>query len=181
MPGKHPVSSTTRRHLLSDFINSFGEAMVKKCSTCEKHNRVCKVHVRSGKCGECVRRGQRCNVRVTESEFKRLLVEKERLRAQIKESREAQASAFKAHEKALEELRVARAREDRLRQQMDLLDRRAEDAISVEERNIEEAESKESFDLSFPEEVPSGPSLSPATWGAFEGFPDEFWENPLAS
>lgn len=177
MPKHPPASSTTRRHLLSQYIDSAGEVMVKKCSTCVKHNRVCKVHVRSGKCGACVRLGQRCDVRVSESEFKRLLSEKEKLKAQIKESRETQEIAFKAHEKALEELRVARAREDRLRQQMDLLDRRAADAIAVEERNIEELEAAETSEL-LPStvEVPSGPLLSPATWGAFEGFPDEFWE-----
>ena len=89
--------------------------MVKKCSTCVKHNCVYKVYIRSGKCSECLRRGQRCNVRVTESEFKRLAVEKEKLRARIKESREAQNAAMKASEKALEDLRVARACEERLR------------------------------------------------------------------
>ena len=124
---KHPQpSSTVRRQRLCEFIESFGETMVKKCSTCVKHNRVCKVHIRSGKCSECLRRGQRCDVRVTESEFKRLAAEKEKLRARIKESREAQNAAMKASEKALEDLRVARAREERLRQQMDLLDRRAD-------------------------------------------------------
>ena len=152
--------------------------MVKKCSTCVKHNRVCKVHVRSGKCGACVRLGQRCDVRVSESEFRRLLAEKEKLKAQIQESREAQETAFKAHEAALEELRVARAREDRLRQQMDLLDRKAADAISVEERNIEEMEAAEVSDLApAVAEAPSGPLLSPATWGAFEGLSDEFWDS----
>lgn len=75
---------------------------------------------------------------MTESEFKRLAAEKDKLRARIKESREAQELAMKAHETALEDLRIARAREERLRQQMDLIDRRAEGAISVEERAIEE-------------------------------------------
>jgi hypothetical protein len=76
---------------------------------------VCKVYIRSGKCSECLRRGQRCDVRVTELEFKRLAVEKEKLRARIKESRKAQNAAIKALEKALEDLRVARARKERLR------------------------------------------------------------------
>ena len=47
---------------------------------------------------------------------------------------------MKAHEKALEELRVQRAREERLRLQIDLLDRRAKDAIVVESREIKELE-----------------------------------------
>lgn len=152
--------------------------MVKKCSTCVKHNRVCKVHVRSGKCSECLRRGQRCDVRVTQSEFHRLTSEREKLQNSIKESREAQNEALKASEKALEELRTARAREERLRRQMDLLDRRAEEAIAVEERSIVEQELDEGT-ITF-----DGPSeglalsLSPSTWGAFEGLPLDYWVDP---
>lgn len=154
--------------------------MVRKCSSCAKHSRVCKVHVRSGKCSECLRRGQRCDVRVTESEFKRLAEEKEKLRARIKESREAQEEAMKAHEKALEDLRVARAREERLRQQMDLIDQRAEEAISVEERNIEELERAEIGETIDFGDMSGGLALnlSPTTWGAIEGLPDDFWDLP---
>lgn len=173
---KHPTeSSTARRHRLYEFVESFGDTMVQKCATCVKHSRVCKVHIRSGKCSECLKRGQRCNVRVTQSEFTRLVTEKEKLQARIKESREAQGEALKASEKALEELRVARAREERLRQQMDLLDRRAEEAISVEERSIAEQELEEGT-LSF--DGPSeglGLNLSPNTWGAFEDLPLDYW------
>jgi len=177
MPKSAPVSSTFRRRRLFEFVDSFGEVMVQKCSTCVKHGRVCKVHVRSGKCSECLRRGQACNVRVTESEFKRLVEEKEKLRSRIQESREAQDRAMRAHEKALEELRVARAREERLRKQMDLLDRRAEEAIAVEERGIEEQEALESSEL-LPEVATEGLALnlSPGTWAAFEGFPFEYWD-----
>ena len=140
MPKQPTKSSTVRRHRLYEFVKSFRETMVQKCLTCEKHNRVCKVHIRSEKCSECLKRSQRCDVRVTQSEFTRLLTEKEKLQARIKESREAQNKALKASKKALEELRVARAREEQLRQQIDLLDRRAEEAISVEERSIAEQE-----------------------------------------
>jgi len=150
--------------------------MARKCSACVAHKRVCKVHLRSGKCSNCLKRGQRCDVRITESEFKRLVDEKEKLRAQIKETRSAQDVAMKAHEKALEDLRVARAREERLRLQMDLIDRRAEEAIAVEERSIEEQEFGETIE--FPEHTPSGPLLGPSTWSAFENLPDGFWERP---
>ena len=138
MPKHPPESSTTRRHRLYEFIESFGEAMVQKCATCVKHNRVCKIHVRSGKCSECLRRGQRCDVRVTESEFKRLAAEKDKLRARIKESQLAQDVAIKAYKKALEDLQVARAYKERLRRQIDLINRRAEEAIAVEEKGIKE-------------------------------------------
>ena len=60
------------------------------------------------------------------------------MQAQIKESHEAQNKALKASKKALEELQVARAREEHLHQQIDLLDHRAKEAISVEKRSIAE-------------------------------------------
>jgi hypothetical protein len=178
MPKQKPLTSTDRRHRLCDFIDSFGEAMVQKCSACVHNKRVCKVHVRSGKCSECLRRGQQCNVRVTESEFKRLAAEKEKLRAKIKESRIAQDAAMKAHEEALVELRTQRAREERLRLQMDLLDRRAEDAIAVESREIEELEREEAGETMEFSGVSEGLALnlSPSTWSAFEGLPFDYWE-----
>lgn len=175
MPKHSQVSSTVRRHRLYEFIESFGDIMVQKCATCVKHNRVCKVHIRSGKCSECLRRGQRCNVRVTESEFKRLAADKERLRAKLKETQNAQVDAIRAQEKALEDLRVARAREERLRQQIDLLDRRAEEAIAVEERGIVEQEAEEALLFDGPSEG-LALNLSPSTWSAIEGMPADFWD-----
>lgn len=180
MPRQSQPSSTIRRHRLYEFIESAGEVMVKKCSSCDKHGRVCKVHVRSGKCSECLRRGQRCDVKVTQSEFKRLAEEKNKLRRRIQEARDEQEAAMKIHEKALEDLKIARAREERLRQQMDLVDRRAEEAIAVEERSIEEQEAAEAAEL-FPNETVDGGlslNLSPGTWSALEGYGDEFWEYP---
>jgi hypothetical protein len=176
MPKQPSESSTARRRRLYEFVESFGETMVQKCLTCEKHNRVCKVHIRSGKCSECLKRGQRCNVRVTQSEFTRLASEKEKLRIRIKETREAQNEALKASEKALEDLRVARAREERLRQQMDLLDRRAEEAIAVEERSIAEQELDEGTITFGNSSEGLALNLSPSTWGAMEGWPLEAWE-----
>ena len=88
MPKHPPASSTTRRHLLSEYINSASKVIVKKCSTCVKHNRVYKIHVCLGKYSACVRLGQRCDVRVSKFKFKRLLSEKEKLKAKIKELRE---------------------------------------------------------------------------------------------
>jgi hypothetical protein len=178
MPKRPPESSTIRRHRLSEFVESFGEIMVQKCSACVKNRRVCKVHLRSGKCSQCLRLGQRCDVRVTESEFQRLVQQKEKLRREIKESRAAQDVAMKANEKALEDLRVARAREERLRLQMDLIDRRAEDAIAAESHSIEEQELADAGETILFEGPSEGLALnmSPSTWSAFEGVPADFWE-----
>ena len=87
---------------------------------------------------------------------------------------------MKIHEKALEDLKITRVREERLRQQMDLVDRRAEEAIAVEERSIEEQEAAEAAEL-LPNDATDGGlslNLSPGTWGALEGYGDEFWEFP---
>ena len=162
--------STLRRLRLADFIDSFGNDMVQKCSTCRKHNRVCRVHVRSGRCSECNRRNQRCDAKITESEFRRLVDQKKKLKSEID-------SALAAQEKALEDLRTARAREERLRQQRDLVDRRADEAISVESRTLEEEESLEF--LSESAVLDTGPSLGPSTWSALEDLPLEFFDLPV--
>jgi len=136
MPKSQPKSSTTRRKQLADFVNSSGDIMVKACSTCVKHGRVCKVHVRSGKCSACRRRGQHCNLQVTHSEWTRLRTEKERLRSALREVADEQANAREA-------LSAAYMKGMRLRREMDLLDEEASEAIAVEERNIEELEAIE--------------------------------------
>jgi hypothetical protein len=119
-------------------------------------------------------------VKVTQSEFKRLAEEKNKLRRRIQEARDEQEAAMRIHEKALEDLKIARAREERLRQQMDLVDRRAEEAIAVEERSIEEQEAAEAAELVLNDAPAEGLSLnlSPGTWSALEGYGDEFWEVP---
>ena len=66
---------------------------------------------------------------------------------------------------------------------MDLVDRRAEEAIAVEERSIEEqeaAEAAENPELLLNDIVAEGLSLnlSSGTWSALEGYGDEFWEFP---
>jgi LmbE family N-acetylglucosaminyl deacetylase len=103
-------------------------------------------------------------VKVTKSEFKRLTAEKEKLQVKIKESQNAQNKAMRIHKKALEDLQVAQAQEERLRTQMDLLDRRAEEAIAVKEQSIKEQEQVEVgyLDLKGPLEGP-GVLLSPST------------------
>ena len=122
-------------------------------------------------------------MKVTQSEFKRLAEEKNKLRRRIQEARDEQEAAMKIHEKALEDLKIARAREERLRQQMDLVDRRAEEAIAVEERSIEEQEAAEAAENSelLPGNIATeglSLNLSPGTWSALEGYGDEFWEFP---
>jgi hypothetical protein len=110
--------------------------MVQKCSNCAKHSLVCKVHLRSGKCNNCNRKNIKYDIKVTQLEFYRLTQEKQKLRCQIDEALSAQAEA-------LEMLRTTRAREERLRQQIDLTDQHATEAIAIESRALEELESEE--------------------------------------
>jgi hypothetical protein len=136
MPKYPPAASTLRQHELADFINLFGEIIVKKCSTCVKANWIYQVHVRLGKCRACNKLSQRYDIKVTQSEFQRLAAEKICLKKEIQELQDLQEEEFYAYKKALERMRVARAKEERLRQQIDLLNCRADKAIAVEEGNI---------------------------------------------
>ena len=152
MPVVRTRTSTERRLKLADFIDTFGDTMVQKCSGCAKNNRVCKVHLRSGKCNHCNRMNLRCDVKVTQSEFRRLTEEKQKLKRQIDEALSAQADA-------LEALRTARAREERLRQQMDLTDQRAAEAIAVESRALEELDAAEAQETLVPDTSTEGLAL----------------------
>ena len=132
------------------------------CSECKKHNRRCRVHVSSGRCGECNEHNSRCDIRFTAAEFRRLVSEKQKLQAEIDKSLQAQMEA-------LESLRTARAREDRLRKQMELVDKRGSEAIAVEERGILEHEAEEALLSSAPfEPLPWDDRLllSPGDWSS---------------
>lgn len=64
----------------------------------------------------------------------------------------------------------------RLRQQLDLLDKKEDEAVSAEYASIEQ-EAAEAEALKFPADI-SGFSLSPSTWNAINGGFDlssEFW------
>jgi hypothetical protein len=52
---------------------------------------------------------------VTQSEFKRLAKEKDKLRRRIQEARNKQEAAIRVYKKALEDLKVAYIRKERLR------------------------------------------------------------------
>ncbi|PSK33409.1 hypothetical protein B9Z65_8923 [Elsinoe australis] len=177
MPQAAKTSSTVRRQRLADFIESEGTRMVKPCQTCARHGRVCKIHVRSGKCSECLRRGQRCDVKVAESEWKRLKDERIKLRRKLSAAQDAQRQARNAEEQARRALNAAFEKEMRIRQEMDMLEDRAAEAISVEEANIEEQEAAEAATLQLDPSCP-GFSLSPSTWNALDGgfsLDSEFW------
>jgi hypothetical protein len=70
----------------------------------------------------------------------------------------------------------------RLRQQMDLLDKRAEDAIAVEEGTIRELEAEEALEVLDLQPPSDGfmLNLGPSTWSALDGFPNEYWDDPFS-
>lgn len=167
-------NTAEERKQLGYFIRSNGEIMPRACSNCRKHGRVCKVHARSGRCSECNVHGLKgCDIKITESEWNRLSKQRAKVLAQIKEARAASAVAMEREREAQEALAreraatsTALAKEERLAKQLDLLDKRADNAISVAEASALEAELAESLaDL-----PPAGPStglelaLSPFTW-----------------
>ena len=167
-----PESSTVRRRKLAEYVNFFGDIIVKSCSTYSKYKREYRVYIRSGKYSKCIRRGQRYDIQVTQSEQEHLKKEKTKLRQGIKK-------AYKAQEKARADLQVAFARKMRLRQQMDFLDKRVKDAVSIKESALAEAD-QEVIDFSQPSEG-SALNLSPYTWSALDDLPDGFWDVPVSA
>lgn len=132
------------------------------------------MHIRSGRCGECVSRNSSCDVKVSSSEWSRLSKERSKLLAQIKEARAASTAALEAERLAREVTSTARSKEERLEKQLALLDKRAEEAVSVADASLAEEES------SLPAGQPSVPelSLSPFTWSGDAGLdPNDFFPN----
>ena len=112
---KHSISiSIICCHLLADFIDFEDNKMIKFCSTCCRHSCVCKVHFRFESCNECLRCNQKYNVRVIENEWKKLKVEKFKLRQRICDALAAQKKIRKAEDKAVFDCRVALIKEMRL-------------------------------------------------------------------
>lgn len=173
-PSKQSVkeNSTVRRKNLGAFIQSFGDTMPRACSNCRRRGVECKVHVRSGICGEChlAGSGQTCDVRVTQEEWARLISERARLLREMKAALEAQRVAEVARSKAIEE-------EAQIREQLRKIEVEAEEAIMVEEAQIQMLERKEAEQEAGRN---SSLALSPYTWSAMDGIPDEFWDGSEA-
>ena len=62
------LMSTTRRRLLTDFINFENNRIIKFCSTYRRYSKVCKIHFCFKSYSERLRRNQRCDVHATENE-----------------------------------------------------------------------------------------------------------------
>jgi len=139
--------------------------MPRACSACRRRGTVCKVHVRSGRCGECHLHGSTCDIRVTQAEWEELRSQRERLLRDIEASRKAQEAARRAMDEAFGE-------ELRLRKEMSHLEKRAEEAIAVEDAHLY-PEPREVLEL--PPAPPGDLALSPFTWSAVNGLDDQFW------
>lgn len=187
-PPKQTVkeNSTVRRKNLGEFIQSFGDKMPRACSNCRRLGVECKVHVRSGICGKChlAGSGQTCDVRVTQEEWSRLISERARLLQEMKQAVEAQKAAQEVQRQAEEARRAAvRSQQEaiteefRLRDALRKIEVEAEEAIMVEEAQIQMLERKEAE-----QEVERNSSLalSPYTWSAMDGVPDDFWDGSEA-
>ena len=67
----------------------------------------------------------------------------------------------------------------RLRQQIDFLNKRVEEAVSVKESALAEMD-QEVVDFSYPPEG-LALNLSPHTWSALDDLPDGFWDIPVSA
>lgn len=135
--------------------------MVQKCSRCVRLSLVCKVHTASGRCGECVRSNcSDCDVQFTHAEWKSLTKEHDKVVTQMGQAHAARLRAQNKLEALAKELRVAqhewdtaRAKEQRLVLQEDLLKKRASEAIAVESASLA------TFDPPVPSSLPETMSV----------------------
>lgn len=182
-PRSKPLS-TDRRKILGAFVQKFGDVMPRACSNCRRANRECRVHVRSGVCGECHLRGGTCDIRITQEEWQRLMSERDRITQALAEAQAAQQAAHARIQRAEEERLRASQQESSLRVELRKLEVEAEEAIAVEETQILALERQEALealaDKQLPAESSSGLAMSPYTWSATEGLPDEYWASSSA-
>lgn len=164
MPKQSKLSSTEYRKRTAKSIEESGTIMPRKCNHCRKNGRVCKVNIRSGRCGACNEHNHRdCDVRISEAEWNRLKSQRSKVLEEIQAAREATS-------KALE-------KERRLMKQLELLDKRTDEAVAVQEADASAAEFEEL--LAAGTESSADLSLSPFTWSATDGIPDDFWTAPV--
>ena len=185
---KDKDNSTGRRLRLADEIESLGRKSMRRCSNCKRHNRVCRVHLKSGSCGCCLQRNQRCDVQVSEAEWLRMRNERKRLREQIKDTVHAQEQTRKELDLMRERQLAEFAREQRLRRQLDLLEEQEDEAVAAEYNAVGQVDVQEQEFLQTPIETPttasSGVQLGPPTWNAMDGGFDmayEFWDTNFGS
>ncbi|KAF2835575.1 hypothetical protein M501DRAFT_999059 [Patellaria atrata CBS 101060] len=110
--------------------------MPTPCSTCRRQSRTCRLDLSSGFCSKCVARGSKCDLMVTQKDWDKLNASRSELRRKLAEAR---VSRDNAHARMLE----AFAREERLMQQLQLLDQKEGEMIRRELSSIEELEALE--------------------------------------
>ncbi len=138
---------------------------MKPCSYCQQHQRSCRVDIRSGRCAECVRRGRACNVRTTKAEFDKLVAARATLKEQV-------AVAAKAKSDALEAFLSAQAKEDRLRKQLELTEKRGQVAFEEELAEVDELDPPIPLDLPVDDFLwDDRLALSPSAWAGFTDSP----------
>jgi hypothetical protein len=110
--------------------------------------------------------------------------------AELEQAREETSRAFVNEQRQLELARAetsrAIAKEQRLLKQLDLIEKRGEKAVSIEEARVTELEALDELErggasLEMSAFDDNGLLMSPFTWSASAGLPDDFWSSdPLA-
>lgn len=132
----------------------------------------CIVGPRSGKCSECVRKGVACDVTISSSQWERVRDTRDRLRRDLERVEEEETEL-------LHRLAARRARKVRLRKQIRLAERRTDDAVAEELRDLESAEAVEETVLGpapegveieeYPFSVHGILEMPPADWASLFG------------
>ncbi len=141
---------------------------MKPCSYCSQHQKSCKVDVRSGRCAECVRRGRACNVRTTKAESDKPVAARSTLKNQGVDAAKARAEARQAELLAHEAAQAAQAKEDRLRKQLELIEKRDHIAFDEELAEVDELDPPIPHDLTNDLLAWDDQSvMSPSRWASF--------------
>lgn len=127
------------------------------------------MHISSGRCGECAKHSRKdCDVKITEGEWVRLKRTRARLLERQVEAQAATTAAMKKEIEAREATAKAVSTEARLLKELELLEKRGAEMISVGER--------EAVSEMFLDDIgDSGMALTPTTWSACDGLTDDMW------
>lgn len=111
--------------------------MPTRCTTCKDADHDYRIHVRSGRCGARNNTNNMgCDIQVTASEFRRLMKECDSLKKNFSESNDKVESAKSALDAAHARFSTVPAKVSRLSKELSQNERRAGEAISVEDRGI---------------------------------------------
>ena len=148
---KRSSNSTVRRRELAQRLS---EVAMRPCNNCRRLGKTCLVGVESDRCAECVAQARKCDLAPSPGEWDRIEKERKRVFAQVSETM---------------------AKASRLQKQLESLEKRKQELVERELRNIEELERDEHAAAPDPNDllfnVSSDSFVVPEDFGGFDWSP----------